>query len=37
MLRRGEEKEAAKYLRNKTVAGLRQFYKRAGYDYCKEK
>lgn len=33
MLRRGEEKEAAKYLRNKTVAGLRQFYKRAGYDY----
>lgn len=36
MIKRGDEKGAARYLKNKTVAGIRQYYKRAGYDYMKE-
>lgn len=37
MIRKGDEKGAVKYLGNQTAFSLRQFYKRAGYDYCKEK
>ena len=36
MIRKGKEKEATEYLRNKTVAGVRQFYKRVGYDYTQK-
>ncbi len=32
-LKLGREKEAAKYLRNKDVQAIRQYYRRAGYDY----
>ncbi len=37
MIKKGDEKGAVEYLGIKTVFSLRQFYKRAGYDYYKEK
>ena len=36
MIKKGNEKEAAIYLKNKSVASIRQYYKRAGYDYTQE-
>lgn len=36
MIKKGNEKEAAIYLKNKSVASIRQYYKRAGYDYIQE-
>ncbi len=36
MIKKGEEKRAVKYLRNKTTASIRQFYKRSGYDYTEK-
>lgn len=36
MIKKGDEEKAVKYLRRKTVAGIRQFYKRAGYDYTQK-
>ena len=33
MIKKGYEKEATAYLRNKSVNSVRQFYRRAGYDY----
>lgn len=36
MIKKGKEKEASEYLKNKTVASIRQFYKRAGYDYTQK-
>lgn len=32
-LKRGDEKGAAKYLKMKEIAAIRQYYRRAGYDY----
>lgn len=33
IIKRGEEQKALKYLRNKRIAQMRQFYKRVGYQY----
>lgn len=36
MIKRGEEKRAVEYLRNKSLSGMRQYYRRAGYNYLKQ-
>lgn len=36
ILKTGNEEAASKYLQNKEIKDMRQFYKRAGYDYTKK-
>lgn len=36
MIKIGDEKAASKYLKNKEIKDMRQFYKRAGYDYTQK-
>lgn len=35
-IKKGDEEKALEYLRNKRIAQMRQFYKRAGYNYLKQ-
>ncbi|PID67072.1 MAG: hypothetical protein CR959_02080 [Fusobacteriales bacterium] len=35
-LKKGDEAKAQEYLGNKTLASIRQYYRRAGYDYTKK-
>lgn len=35
-LKKGDEEKAQEYLGNKTLASIRQYYRRAGYDYTKK-
>lgn len=36
MIRKGDEKKALEYLRNKRISEMRQYYKRAGYNYLEK-
>lgn len=35
-IKKGDEEKALEYLKNKRIAQMRQFYKRAGYNYLKQ-